>query len=302
MSAEPPKVRMKRRKKRAARRSKKVKKTKKAKKTEKTRGSKKRKKPSTKPMSHERKKYEPSEEKKKKEEDKCPICLDEVKIQGKIDSCNHKMCYECIERWSKETNRCPICKSRFRSIKKIENGEEKNIDEIQIREDRNLRPDFDIEQFLVDEQSRRRLPMQFPMSLFFNSLIPEPEREDLIHRNNEQYFAQRMMQPSVVIRRYMLPTGGSSRILTPSPTTVRLRPVSLSSNDFRLVQRHHDEDEDEDEEEDIGWRTRTNFDAFRNESTTTPGVARRTMVREVERDQSGNVIRRKTVETIEFDV
>lgn len=39
---------------------------------------------------------------------------------GKINSCTHKFCFECIKDWSKVTNECPLCKSRFSEIAKCD--------------------------------------------------------------------------------------------------------------------------------------------------------------------------------------
>lgn len=55
----------------------------------------------------------------KDEEDICCICLDSIKVRGKLDSCDHRYCFDCIKRWSKETNQCPQCKKRFHQLEKI---------------------------------------------------------------------------------------------------------------------------------------------------------------------------------------
>lgn len=46
------------------------------------------------------------------------ICLQSVKVRGKISCCNHIFCYECIFEWSKVTNSCPLCKAVFHEIEK----------------------------------------------------------------------------------------------------------------------------------------------------------------------------------------
>ena len=51
--------------------------------------------------------------------DECAICLGTVEKAGKIDSCIHEFCFECILKWSKVTNKCPICTKKFKSIKEV---------------------------------------------------------------------------------------------------------------------------------------------------------------------------------------
>ena len=48
------------------------------------------------------------------------ICLQPVKVRGKIPCCNHIFCYVCICEWSKVTNSCPLCKANFHDIEKCE--------------------------------------------------------------------------------------------------------------------------------------------------------------------------------------
>ena len=31
----------------------------------------------------------------------CDLCYNKIAIQGKIDSCSHLFCYNCIKKWSK---------------------------------------------------------------------------------------------------------------------------------------------------------------------------------------------------------
>jgi len=48
----------------------------------------------------------------------CDICYKTIQIQGVIESCNHKFCFDCIKRWSRIENTCPMCKKRFNSLKR----------------------------------------------------------------------------------------------------------------------------------------------------------------------------------------
>lgn len=51
----------------------------------------------------------------------CGICFeDKYKYSGKIDSCAHSYCFECISKWSKSSTLCPQCKRRFKEIKKVD--------------------------------------------------------------------------------------------------------------------------------------------------------------------------------------
>jgi hypothetical protein len=52
----------------------------------------------------------------------CVICMEPPSIRGKIQSCDHVFCFECIKKWSEHENSCPLCKKRFRQIDKITLG------------------------------------------------------------------------------------------------------------------------------------------------------------------------------------
>uniref|UniRef100_A0A7S0XGF1 RING-type domain-containing protein n=1 Tax=Chromulina nebulosa TaxID=96789 RepID=A0A7S0XGF1_9STRA len=61
----------------------------------------------------------------------CVICLDNIIEEGKIDSCTHTFCFQCIINWSKVTNLCPVCKKEFKKVKSIgdnPNNNNLNID------------------------------------------------------------------------------------------------------------------------------------------------------------------------------
>ena len=54
------------------------------------------------------------------EKEECVICLDVPTVRGKLNSCNHMFCFDCIEKWGKDyENTCPLCKKRFQHIKKV---------------------------------------------------------------------------------------------------------------------------------------------------------------------------------------
>lgn len=48
----------------------------------------------------------------------CGICYSLIEIRGKIDSCDHEFCAQCIERWAQTQNTCPMCVKRFSTLKK----------------------------------------------------------------------------------------------------------------------------------------------------------------------------------------
>lgn len=49
----------------------------------------------------------------------CSICLDTITMRGRLSTCSHWFCFECIQEWSKNTNTCPLCKTRFRCISQV---------------------------------------------------------------------------------------------------------------------------------------------------------------------------------------
>ena len=69
--------------------------------------------------------------KKGKDDDRCPICLEDMHkalYMRIIKICNHEYCGECIEKWLQENKTCPICKveltesSQISSISESSNG------------------------------------------------------------------------------------------------------------------------------------------------------------------------------------
>jgi len=73
-------------------------------------------------------------------EDLCCICFDAPKVRGKINSCDHKYCYDCIKRWADETNTCPQCKKRFTKLERIPpvNGEDTNTNQRRSRRKKDV--------------------------------------------------------------------------------------------------------------------------------------------------------------------
>ena len=52
----------------------------------------------------------------------CGVCLEPIKIRGKIDCCEHMFCYKCIKKWMGSSNVCPLCKARVSSLTKVIKG------------------------------------------------------------------------------------------------------------------------------------------------------------------------------------
>lgn len=46
----------------------------------------------------------------------CAICLGKIKRKGKLDSCNHEFCLECIKTWTKDHDSCPLCRGKITKI------------------------------------------------------------------------------------------------------------------------------------------------------------------------------------------
>lgn len=53
-------------------------------------------------------------------ENECSICYISPDVRGKIDSCDHFFCVECIVRWSHSANTCPQCRTRFHTISRVQ--------------------------------------------------------------------------------------------------------------------------------------------------------------------------------------
>jgi len=54
-------------------------------------------------------------------DNECCICLvdiAELKFIGRMDCCEHVVCWFCIQEWSHKIRACPICQRPFRKCKK----------------------------------------------------------------------------------------------------------------------------------------------------------------------------------------
>jgi hypothetical protein len=43
----------------------------------------------------------------------CSICLNQIEIRAKTNTCGHSFCYECIKQWLKKNKNCPLCRMSF---------------------------------------------------------------------------------------------------------------------------------------------------------------------------------------------
>lgn len=97
------------------------------------------------------KKPPPQAGKSKKDEDKkhapkcdCCICMEAVepKDVAKIDGCEHRFCFGCIEKWSERENKCPLCKTRFNKIERIQKKYKKGCKNTKKVKQRDQRSDI----------------------------------------------------------------------------------------------------------------------------------------------------------------
>lgn len=61
------------------------------------------------------------DEKKPEALEDCCICMCSIERDqsAKINGCDHKFHFSCIEEWSKRENSCPLCKNRFTQIDRL---------------------------------------------------------------------------------------------------------------------------------------------------------------------------------------
>jgi len=59
----------------------------------------------------------------------CCICMCDVEPNdlAKIDGCDHRFCFGCIEKWSERENTCPLCKARFTKIERVNKKRRKGM-------------------------------------------------------------------------------------------------------------------------------------------------------------------------------
>jgi len=72
------------------------------------------------------------------------ICLETIVTRGKLSSCDHGFCFDCIHKWSEQTNTCPICKQRFSQLKRIEPEDNAPKEEQSRRGTKRKKEDVDV--------------------------------------------------------------------------------------------------------------------------------------------------------------
>lgn len=82
----------------------------------------------------------------------CAICFEDVKVRGRLNTCKHMFCHDCIIKWSENSNTCPLCKQRFEIITKQSLDPAIVIDKadrIVTVQNKSLRNDINTEEFVT---------------------------------------------------------------------------------------------------------------------------------------------------------
>lgn len=86
-------------------------------------------------------KYDKEDDQKPEAKIDCCICMCDVEPDdvAKIDGCDHRFCFGCIEKWSERENRCPLCKARFHKIERVrkKRGKGKNSKKVKQKDQRS---------------------------------------------------------------------------------------------------------------------------------------------------------------------
>jgi hypothetical protein len=74
----------------------------------------------------------------------CCICMDDVEPNdlAKLNSCDHRFCFGCIEKWSERENTCPLCKTRFNKIDRVNKKRKKGMKNTKKVKQRDQRSDI----------------------------------------------------------------------------------------------------------------------------------------------------------------
>ena len=75
----------------------------------------------------------------------------EVGDLAKINSCDHRFCFSCIEKWAERENSCPLCKVRFTKIERLNKSRRKgqtNTKKVKKRDQRSDLPGAALEGLL----------------------------------------------------------------------------------------------------------------------------------------------------------
>lgn len=137
--------------------------------------------------------------------EECGICYTEIEEQGKIDSCGHLYCFECIRKWSNSCNTCPLCRERFLTIRRIQLNPTETTQKPKSR--KRIEREEDVEIFTPDEIRVRHR----------NQRVPVPEMNDL--QQSHAFFQERLINFLTVFRR-LRRDRQSSTTSTVSPTYI----------------------------------------------------------------------------------
>lgn len=74
----------------------------------------------------------------------CCICMCDVEPidLALINSCDHRFCFGCIEKWAERENKCPLCKTRFTKIDRVNKKRKKGTKNSKKVKQRDQRSDL----------------------------------------------------------------------------------------------------------------------------------------------------------------
>lgn len=94
----------------------------------------------------------------------CCICLENplAKDLAKVNGCEHRFCFNCIDTWAERENTCPLCKVRFTQIERCTEAKEKKPSKNSVKKVkfRNQRTDSgrSIQHFLANIETGATIP------------------------------------------------------------------------------------------------------------------------------------------------
>ena len=106
----------------------------------------------------------------------CCICMCEPEAEdlALINGCEHRFCFDCIEKWAERENTCPLCKKRFIKIDRVNKRRKKgtkNTKKVKQRDQRSdLVPGAALEGLLANFASRHPFPPQSIARLIFSGV------------------------------------------------------------------------------------------------------------------------------------
>jgi len=124
----------------------------------------------------------------------CCICMSDPEPgeAASIDGCNHKFCFNCIEKWSERENTCPLCKCRFKRIIRVQKGKKikgkKGTKRVKQRDQRaDLSPNSNLESLLANLQAGSARIENPLTQLIVSSLSSQNNLGLGIHRRNDRF-------------------------------------------------------------------------------------------------------------------